>query len=78
MPLTPTNIFLGTMGSLMFGMYNFVVRRKFRAVFRGYLDVITNLITLVKKRKYIKKRVSEKEIYKFLTLRLLPRTPKNY
>lgn len=72
MPLSPANVILWMTGSLMLGMYNIVVRRKFRTVLRAYKDIISSLKIFIEKRSHVKRIVSEREIYKFLTSRMFP------
>lgn len=69
MPLTITNGILGVAGSLLFAMYNVLLRKKLKAVTIAYIDLFKNMSTLITKRRHVKRKVSPEEINSVLVLR---------
>jgi len=57
------------LGNVLYAVYNIVLRGKFKAVVRGYTMLFHTLPKMFREKKRIKKRITEEEFSKLLTLK---------
>ncbi|WP_297550525.1 glycosyltransferase family 2 protein [Thermococcus sp.] len=60
---------LYVLGNIVYALYNFILRRKIKAVAEGYLMLLSALPRAIRERKHIQRKISEEEFSRLLTLK---------